>query len=155
MAGWIKISIGMEVGFDPGDFVLDGDPAPPQKKAQPPPAHNFRPMSIVAKWLDGSRCQNWYGGRPRPMPHCVRRGPSSARRKRGTAAPLFSAHVYCGYGRQSQRLPSSCVICYRHSFITYCVWILVFQCSMYYTTLILFCCTCFVSGQSALMRFNK
>ena len=25
----------MEVGLDPGDFVLDGDPAPPQKGAQP------------------------------------------------------------------------------------------------------------------------
>ena len=27
--------------------------------------------------------------------------------------------------------------------------------SMYYTTLILFRCICIVSGQSALMRFNK
>ena len=32
--------------------MLLGDLAPP-KKAQPP---NFRPMSVVAKWLDGSRC---------------------------------------------------------------------------------------------------
>jgi len=38
----------MEVGLDPGDFVLDGDPAIPA---------NFRPMFTVAKWLDGSR---WY-----------------------------------------------------------------------------------------------
>jgi len=37
----------------PGDFVLDGDPAPlPRKRAKPP---NFRPMSIVAKRLSGSR----------------------------------------------------------------------------------------------------
>ena len=28
--------------------------------------------------------------------------------ERGTAAPLFSAHVYCGYGRPSQLLLSSC-----------------------------------------------
>jgi len=28
-AGWTKM---------PGDFVFDGDPAPPEKKAQPPPA---------------------------------------------------------------------------------------------------------------------
>jgi len=34
------------------------------------------------------------------------RGPSS--RERGTAAPLFSAHVYCGHGRPSQLLLSSC-----------------------------------------------
>jgi len=54
MAAWIKMPLGMEVGLGPGDFVLDGDPAPlPQKGAEPPP--NFRPMFIVAKRLDGSR----------------------------------------------------------------------------------------------------
>jgi len=31
MAAWIKMPLGMEVGLGPGDFVLDGDPAPPQK----------------------------------------------------------------------------------------------------------------------------
>jgi len=42
-------------------------------------------MSLVAKWLDGSR------------PHCVRWGSSfPAPSKRGTAAPHFSTHVYCG-----------------------------------------------------------
>jgi len=29
MAGWIKMPLGMEVGLGPGDFVLDGVPAPP------------------------------------------------------------------------------------------------------------------------------
>ena len=29
MAGWIKLSLGMEVDLGPGDFVLDGDPASP------------------------------------------------------------------------------------------------------------------------------
>jgi len=28
--------------------------------------------------------------------------------ERGTAAPLFSVHVYCGHGRPSQLLLSSC-----------------------------------------------
>jgi len=32
MAAWIKMSLGMELGLDPGDFVLDGDPAPLPKK---------------------------------------------------------------------------------------------------------------------------
>ena len=32
MAAWIKMPLGMEVGLDPGDFVLDGDPAPPRQK---------------------------------------------------------------------------------------------------------------------------
>jgi len=37
MAGWIKMPLGMEVGLDPGDFVLDGDPVLlPQKGAEPP-----------------------------------------------------------------------------------------------------------------------
>ena len=32
------MALGMEVGLSPGDFVLDGDPAPlPKKGAKPPP----------------------------------------------------------------------------------------------------------------------
>jgi len=55
MAAWITMPLGMEAGLGPGDFVLDGDPAPPPQKGAELP--NFRPMSIVAKRLDGSRCQ--------------------------------------------------------------------------------------------------
>jgi len=56
-AGWIKMAIGMLLSLGPSDIVLDEDPAllsPPQKGggAEPP---NFRPMSIVAKRLHGSR----------------------------------------------------------------------------------------------------
>ena len=32
MAAWIKMPLGMELGLSPGDFVLDGDPAPPPQK---------------------------------------------------------------------------------------------------------------------------
>ena len=32
MAAWIKMSLGMELGLGPGDFVLDRDPAPPSQK---------------------------------------------------------------------------------------------------------------------------
>ena len=32
-----------------------------------------------------------------------------ALRERGTAAPLFLVHVYCGHGRPSQLLLSSCL----------------------------------------------
>ena len=54
MVVWIKMKLGMEVGLGPGHIVLDGDPAPlPKNGAEPP---NFRPMSVVAKRLDGSRC---------------------------------------------------------------------------------------------------
>jgi len=54
-AGWIKMALGIGVGLSPGDFVLDGDPAPSPKRGRSP-LHNFRPISIVAKRLDGSRC---------------------------------------------------------------------------------------------------
>jgi len=54
IAGWTKMPLGMEVGLGPGDFVFDGDPAPPRKSAQHP--SNFWPMSVVAIRLDGSRC---------------------------------------------------------------------------------------------------
>ena len=33
--GWIKMSFGTEVGLDPGDIVLDGDPAPKGKGHSP------------------------------------------------------------------------------------------------------------------------
>ena len=51
-AGWIKTPLGTIVGRGPCNIVLD--PAPPvHHGAQPPP--NFRPMSVVAKRLDGRR----------------------------------------------------------------------------------------------------
>ena len=50
----------------------------------------------------------WYGSRPRPRPHCIRRRPNSPRK--GHSSPLlFSANVYCGHGRSSQLLLSSCL----------------------------------------------
>jgi len=38
---------------DTGYFMFDGNPPPPQKGSKAP---NYRPMSIAAKWLHGSRC---------------------------------------------------------------------------------------------------
>jgi len=49
--GRIKMKLGMEVGLSPGHIMLDGDPAPPLQSGTP----NFRPMSVVAKRLDGSK----------------------------------------------------------------------------------------------------
>ena len=50
--GWIKLTLGLQVGLGPGHIVL-GDPAPPlpQKGFTAP---NIQPMSIVAKRLDAS-----------------------------------------------------------------------------------------------------
>jgi len=39
--------LGVEVGLGPGDFVLDGDPAPPMERGTAAPT--FWPMCIVAK----------------------------------------------------------------------------------------------------------
>ena len=47
-------------------------------------------------------------GTPSPLfGPCIRHGPSSPR-KGHSNSPLFSAHVYCGHGRPSQLLLSSC-----------------------------------------------
>jgi len=48
--------LGMEVGLSPGDFVLDGDPAPKQKLAEPP---IFGPRLL---WPNGCMDQDatWY-----------------------------------------------------------------------------------------------
>jgi len=71
--------------------------------------------NVVVLWPNGWMDQDktLHAGRPRPWPHCVRWGPSSpSPRERGTAgcSPLFLAHLYCGNGRPSQLLLSSCCI---------------------------------------------
>jgi len=59
-AGWIKMSLGMEVCFGPGHIVLDGDPAPPPKKGTQPP--NFGPCLLCRPngWMDQDA--TWYEG---------------------------------------------------------------------------------------------
>ena len=54
LAAWIKMPLGVEVGLVPGNFVLHGDPALFPRIGDRVP--NFRPVFIVAKRLDGSRC---------------------------------------------------------------------------------------------------
>jgi len=43
--------------------------------------------SVDVLWM--SQDATWHGGRARSRRHCVRRGPSSSSRERGTAAPTF------------------------------------------------------------------
>jgi len=54
-AAWIKMALGMEICLSSGHIVLDGDPAPLTKKGGTAPL-NFRPMFVVAKRLNRSRC---------------------------------------------------------------------------------------------------
>jgi len=51
MAAWIKMSLGIQLGLAPGDFVLDGDPAVlPQTGAELAPSPNFGPCLL---WPNG------------------------------------------------------------------------------------------------------
>ena len=87
-AGWIKVSLGMEVGLDPSDIVLHGDPGPLSPKG----GRIFGPcLPWPNRWMDQDA--TWYGGRPRPWPHCARWGSSLPQKG---YIPQFSAHVHCG-----------------------------------------------------------
>jgi len=54
MLGWIKMPLGKEIGFGPGHFVLDGDPAPhssPSPLSAMPIVANQWPISETAELL--------------------------------------------------------------------------------------------------------
>jgi len=52
MALWIKMSLGMELGFYLGDFVLVGDPAPlPITEAEPPKIAAHVYCGQTARWI--------------------------------------------------------------------------------------------------------
>jgi len=82
-AGWIKMSLYTEIGLGPGHIVLDGTQLPRQKGPQPP---DFRPMYVVTKRLDGSRCHLWEG-RPQSRPLCAIWDPAPP--KKGHNPPNF------------------------------------------------------------------
>jgi len=80
MAAQIKMPLGMEVGFGPGDLVLDANTAPPpQKGGRALPI--FGPCLLWPNgWMDQDR--TWHGGRPQPRRPCgVRWGPSPLHKK--------------------------------------------------------------------------
>jgi len=80
--------LGMEVGLDPSDVVLDWDPAPPSQKGGRPPI--FGPCLL---WPNGCMNQDatWYGGRPQPRSHCARWGHSSPfPKRRHSSSSIFS-----------------------------------------------------------------
>jgi len=85
---WTKMPLGMDGGLGLGDFVFDEDPAPPEKRAQPPHPI-FGPCLLWPNgWMDQGAC-TWYENRPRPRPHCVRLGPISSPCKRAQQPPSF------------------------------------------------------------------
>jgi len=99
--GRITMKLGVQVGLGPGHIVLDGDPDPPQKGAQPT---IFGPCLL---WPNGWMHQvtTRYRDRPRRRRHCVRRGHSSPSPK-GAQPPIFGTCQLWSNGRPSQLLLS-------------------------------------------------
>jgi len=92
-AGWIKIPHGMEGGLGPGDFVLDGAPAPPKR------GHSHGYCGQMAGWIKmplGMEVGLGQGdivldGDPAPP--------------KGEQPPPFSAYVYCGQTARGIKMP--------------------------------------------------
>ena len=84
IAAWIKMLLGMELGLGPGDFVLDGDPAPPPPKGYSPPIFGpyvLRPNGCIDQDVI------WYGARLRPRRLCD--GDPAPPPQKGGAPPNF------------------------------------------------------------------
>jgi len=79
------------------------EPSFPSPKGAQPPIFVQCPV-WPNNWMDEDA--TWYRSRPGPSPHCIRQGHSSARK--GHSSPHLFGHVYCGHGRPSQLLLSSC-----------------------------------------------
>ena len=66
--GWINMKLGTHGGLGPGDFVLDGDPAPPPQKgggAGSGAPQIFGPCLLWSNgWMD--EAGTWHGLRPQP-----------------------------------------------------------------------------------------
>jgi len=103
MAASIKMPLDVELGLSPGDFVLNGDPAPPSPKGGAAP-QIFGPCLLWPNgWVD--EAGTWHGGRPHPRRLCVRWGPSPPPQKRAEPIPQFSAHFYCGQTAECIKMP--------------------------------------------------
>jgi len=79
--------LGTEVGLGPGDFVLDGDPAPPPQKGEEP-TQIFGPCLLWPNgWIDQDG--TWHRCRPQPRRLCVRWGPSPPPQRGRSLLPNF------------------------------------------------------------------
>jgi len=83
--------LSIEVGFDPGQIALDGDPASPKRGTTP----NFRSMLLWPNgWMDQDA--SWYEV-GLDAGHIVLDGdPALPPRKGHRSRLLFSARIYCG-----------------------------------------------------------
>ena len=86
--------LGMELGLGPGDFVLDGDPAPPPPKGGgAPPKFSAHVYCVkTARWI---KMVLGVEVGLSPGDFVLDGDPASPSQKGGGAPPQFSAHVYC------------------------------------------------------------
>ena len=103
-AGWTKMPLVTEVALGPGDCVRWG-PSYLQKKGHTHPTHFLAHVYCgqTAGWMKtplGTEVDLGPG-------HIVLDGSELSASAKGAQQP-FSAHVYCGHGRPSQLLLSSC-----------------------------------------------
>jgi len=91
MAAWIKMSLGMDVGLSPGDFVLDGDPGPLPKRGRSPKFSAYVYCGQTAGWIEMP-----LGTKKGLSPgDCVRWGPSLPPHKgSGALSPIFGPFLF-------------------------------------------------------------
>ena len=91
-----RIPLGTEVGLVPGDCVQWG-PISPEKRGRAP--HPIFALCLL--WPNGwvDKDATWYGSRPQPRPHFVRRADPAPPRKGHNTPPPSSAHDCCVHGR--------------------------------------------------------
>ena len=92
-AGCIEMSLAMEVGLSPGDFVLDGDPAPYPKRWIPQfSAHVC--CGLTAAWIKMPLgTEVGLGLRDRGLRDIVRCGPSYLRKRAPTPPNFWSMSI--------------------------------------------------------------
>jgi len=91
-AAWIKMLLGTEVGLDPDNIVLDGDPAPPSPKRGQSPLPIFGPYLLWPNcWMDQGG--TLHGGGPWSRPHCGRWGHSSPPPKKGQSPQFWPMSI--------------------------------------------------------------
>jgi len=93
--------LGSKIGLSPGDIVVDGEPVRPSKKGHSLP--HFRPMSIVTKRLNGSRCSCKVAGLG--PGHIVLDGDPDPPPTKGNSLHQFLAHVCCGQTAGWTKMP--------------------------------------------------
>jgi len=108
--------LGTEVSLGLRDIVFDVDPATPRKTGTPTStqflAHVY--SGQMAGWMKTPLGTEVELGPSRIVLDGVPGPPKGAQQP----PPLFSAHVYCGHGRPSQLLLSSCIAAYKVPVIT-------------------------------------